>query len=126
MLELSTKHAIKALLHLAELKTDEYVQVKTLSKETKIPGPYLSKLIKRLAAKGIVDTKRGSLGGVRMPLCEKHISFFDVCEALDDPILSKSCFLSRHACSSRNPCVAHKHWSEMKDIMIGFLKSKKI
>jgi len=125
MLELSTKYAIKALLHLAKLDSDEYIQVQSLSEKTKIPGPYLSKLIKVLAARGIVDTKRGSLGGVRFP-DKKSITFLEVCAALEDPIQNPGCFLNKGSCNGSNPCVMHKHWLEMKEHISDFLKDKEI
>lgn len=126
MLELSTKYAIQALLHLAKLEKDQYLQVKTLSRRAKIPGPYLSKVIKDLASKGIVETKRGALGGVRLPSSKKSISFLDVCKALEDPLLKQSCFLTKYSCNSQTPCIMHRHWLEMKEQMIAFLEERLI
>ncbi len=126
MLELSTKYAIKALLHLARFEKDQYVPVKTLSQTAKIPGPYLSKIIKILASKKIVETKRGAFGGVRLPSLKKNISYLDICKALNDPLLNQNCFFSKYPCNSKAPCLMHKHWLEMKEQMNIFLHEKQI
>jgi len=126
MLELSTRYAIKALMYLAELDTEQFTDVKSLSQKTMIPGPYLSKLMKILSTKGIVEAKRGRLGGVRLPSSNAPSSFLDICAALEDPIVNQHCFLSKDARDSKNQCLMHKHWMEMKEQIISFLQDKKI
>lgn len=125
MLAMSTKYALKALLHLAKVGEGEFAQVKALSESAGVPGPYLSKIMKQLAAKGIVESRRGAAGGVRLPR-GRGITFLDVCVALEDPVLSSGCFLGRKACSSKHPCVMHGHWSRMKGEMSRFLRQSKI
>lgn len=126
MLELSTKYAIKALLAISRRPTEEFLQVKLLSDETNIPGPYLSKIIKQLAAKGLVDTRRGLSGGVRAIKRKKPITFYEVCEALDDPIIYQHCFFSRHPCNLSSPCGMHANWSKLKGNITDFLQRSKI
>ncbi|MCO6432056.1 MAG: Rrf2 family transcriptional regulator [Deltaproteobacteria bacterium] len=126
MLALSTKYALKALLHLREVPRGEFMQVTALSKKAGIPGPYLSKIIKQLATRQLVETRRGLSGGVRLPLKAKSISFYDVCAALEDPIVSQRCFLSKSPCNLNSPCVMHAHWSRIKDAVAKFLKGSKI
>ena len=126
MLELSTKHAIKALLHLANQEYGMYVQVQTLSKLASIPGPYLSKLVKILAKKGILDSKRGSQGGIRFSVKRKNITFLDICKALEDPIIGQECFLSKRPCNTKNSCVMHNDWSEIREQLKLFLDQKEI
>ncbi len=126
MLALSTKYALKALLFLAEKRSDEFMLVRTLSEEAQVPGPYLSKIIKQLAAKELVETRRGILGGVRFRKTGSSITFYDVCVALDDPIVSQACFLTKHPCSTKDTCVMHSHWSRIKREVAKFLQESKI
>ena len=125
MLELSTKHALKVLLHLAAAPQENFTQVQVISSATDVPGPYLSKIIKQLAARGVVETRRGSLGGVRLPK-DFNVSFYDVCVALDDPIVMQSCFLTKSQCGSKNPCAQHQEWQKMRSKIFDFLKMSKI
>lgn len=126
MLAVSTKYALKALLILVEETSGEFMQVKTLSEMADVPGPYLSKIIKQLAARNLVETRRGSSGGVRFPKGGQSISFYDVCVALDDPILSQKCFLNKGVCERKNPCIMHDHWSKIKQELAKFLSDSKI
>ena len=126
MLAISTKYAIKALLHLARHYPDSFVQVNALSQETDVPGPYLSKIVKTLAAKGLVETRRGILGGVKFPVNRGPISFFEICSALDDPVITQACFLSRSPCNSKTPCAMHSNWTKLKQNIIGFLEKAKV
>lgn len=125
MLELSTKYAIKALLNLERQKGEDYIQVKTLGEETGIPAPYLSKVIKILAVKGLVDTRRGILGGVKARRKNK-ITFYEICEAMDDPVIYQRCFFSREPCKLDSPCMMHSRWSKLKDDIDKFLHGSRI
>lgn len=125
MLANSTKYALKALVHLAQQPSGEYMQVKTLSGLAHVPGPYFSKIIKQLAGKRIVETRRGSQGGVRLP-ADRDISFYDVCVALDDPIVVQGCFMDNKECSSGNPCLMHNRWAKIKREVAKFLEELKI
>ena len=116
MLEKTTKYAIKALLHLVRLSPDAFIQVSKLSKEVQVPGPYLSKIIKTLAAKGIVATRKGINGGVRVTPRLRELSFYDIAVALDDPIVHAKCLLNNQACSrSNNSCPFHEGWSVLRE-----------
>ena len=125
MLALSTKYALKAMLCLSRLSGMEFVQLKNLSAVSEVPGPYLSKVIKQLAAKQLVETRRGSAGGVRF-FKNSSFTFYDVCVALDDPLISQGCFLTKNPCNSKRPCPMHRHWSQIKREIVTFLQESRI
>lgn len=125
MLELTSKYAIKALLYLARQKGEDYIQVKTIGDETGIPAAYLSKVIKILAANNLVDTRRGIMGGVRSKR-KKKITFYMVCQAMEDPIIFQRCFFSRQPCNLDSPCSMHSRWSKLKGQIDRFLLASKI
>ena len=119
MITNSTKYALKALLYLAAESDGDYMQVEQLSKCTGVPGPYLSKLIKELAQQGIVKTKRGALGGVRLK--KKDMSLLEICKALGDPIVDADCFLNATACDNEAPCPFHNEWGDLRGRFLKFL-----
>ncbi|MBX7144834.1 MAG: Rrf2 family transcriptional regulator [Oligoflexia bacterium] len=125
MLELTTKYALQALRTLERLEVGEFIQVKELSRLAKVPGPYLAKIVKVLAAKGLVLARRGKHGGVR--LAEgAEFSFLDVCVALDDPVLEQTCFFSKSPCSQTSPCAMHGRWTKLRQEVDHFLREAKI
>ncbi len=125
MLSKSTKYALRALLCLAHHPPEILVRVDQLSEQARVPGPYLSKLIKILAEKGIVETRRGLTGGVKLTR-KKELSFFDVCKALEDPIVNQECFISNAACNKGLPCAFHGRWGAIREETMKFLQDSKV
>ena len=121
MLSTTSKYALTAMLALARASNDEYVMVRELSSRIGVPAPYLSKIIKTLAARGFVETKKGISGGVRFQK-NSSPSFLDICRALDDPIVSAACFLSKAACDHETPCPMHSRWLPIRENTIDFLR----
>lgn len=126
MLASTTKYGIRALLYLAKLPGGEFIQVKELSERSDVPGPYLAKIMKTLAQKGVVITRKGAHGGVRIPERETPLSFYEVCVALDDPIAESQCMLSKKECGKGRPCAYHERWKAARAGSINFLESMKI
>lgn len=52
--------------------------VREIAAETEIPLPYLSKIFQRLAEAGIVESKRGYKGGVRLTRKPGEISLLEI------------------------------------------------
>ena len=124
MLSVPSKHALKALLTLAEYPRGNFVKVEQLAEEAKLPGPYLSKLLKTLARVGVVDTRKGRNGGVALP--DRMVSISEICEAFNDPIVRSYCLLSKTACSSKSPCPLHHQWNKERERIHRFLARLKV
>lgn len=126
MISLTSKYAIKTMLEISNEQRSDYVRVTELAKKIKVPAPYLAKIVKRLVRTGFLEGRKGPGGGVRISSKGKKASFFDICEANDEPLVRHSCFLSRTACQSQSPCALHHSWSKIKESVFGFLKKSKI
>ena len=126
MLSISTKYAIKALTYLARHRDDSFVSVDDLSEKSGVPRPYLAKLVKNLGINGIVITKKGLSGGVRLNRDDAAPTFYDVCVALNDPLVRNFCFLSKSRCGDKSPCKFHTEWSAAREPVIRFLKESTI
>ena len=123
MIANTTKYGIKALMYLAKVPDEKYVQVLELSKKINVPGPYLGKIIKALARQNIVLTKKGALGGVTLPTKKRKITLYEICSALQDPVVISECFLSGKTCSILAPCPVHNKWKDVREAVIAFLKT---
>ena len=126
MITLSTKYALGALLYLADDQSGDFISIETLSSQTDVPRPYLAKLMKLLATKNIVLSKKGLGGGFKINRSRKGLTLYHVCVALDDPVVKDICFLGRRQCSDSKSCLFHPRWSEMKRQMIKFIRDFKI
>ena len=58
----------------------------SLAAETGVPLPTAQKLVNRLAAAHLIETSRGSRGGIRLARPPAAISLADIVEAVEGPI----------------------------------------
>ena len=124
MLSSTTKYALKTIAHLREEKCDSFVSVDDLAREIGAPRQYLAKVMKTLAAKGFVVSKKGPNGGIKLPKAKKpKRTLWDLCKALEDPAVNESCFLERRGCDARHSCIFHKRWDKLRSQLRQFLSS---
>jgi Rrf2 family protein len=124
VLSAPSKHAIRAVLCLAQAGDDDFVAVSDLAISAKVPAAYLSKLIKALAEHDIVVTRKGPGGGVK--LNQKETTFYEICEVFQDSMIVDRCFLSSSSCNAKDPCPFHAAWSAERARIIRYLKQSKI
>lgn len=125
MLSQAVGYAASALGHIAAAGGSP-VLVKEIAQAASIPAPYLAKIIHALARRGIVHTQRGVGGGVTLARPATEISLYDVCVALDDPVVRRVCMLGTAECSDERACPAHKFWTAHRSEAIEFLSSTKV
>ncbi len=78
----TTGYAIEALACLARHGA-ESMMVREIAVCTEMPFPYLSKVFHRLCEAGIVDSKRGYKGGVKLAQLPEHISLLQINAAVE-------------------------------------------
>lgn len=93
-----------------------------LARETAIPLPTVQKLVSRLSAAGLIETVRGTGGGLRLARPPVAISIADVVEALEGPIAMTSCIdQGRHDCGIEGTCCVKPHWGLVNAAVKGAL-----
>jgi len=78
--------------------------------ETHLEAPTVSKLLKRLAQAGLVESFRGAAGGYRLARSAKDISLAEIVEALDGPIGLTECSLGHAGCERQSFCAVSRDW----------------
>lgn len=71
--------AVETVLYLGKKKSTNYVQAGEIAKALKFSVGYLQKVIQTLSRRGIVECKRGRIGGVRIG--SKLVTLLDIWEA---------------------------------------------
>ena len=124
MLPLSqtTGYAVRALCCLQE-PGGQPVLVEEVAESTGIPRSYLSKLIHKLAKKGLVKARRGHHGGVVLARPSSEITLQELSEAIDGVAWQKRCLMGLMGCSEANPCVLHDFWHETLEQILARLRS---
>lgn len=81
-LSLTTGYAIEALACLAK-HDGVSMRIGGIAELSGIPAPYLSKIFQRLGEAGIVESKRGYKGGVRLTRPPAEISLLEIAAAVE-------------------------------------------
>jgi Rrf2 family protein len=61
----------------------EYLSTASISKMLNIPKPTLVKIFQSLAAEGIIETKEGKQGGIRLAKTAANITVLDILNAVE-------------------------------------------
>jgi len=112
----TTEYALRALAHIAIQPEGTLVRAESVAEETSVPLHYLHKVLRRLAAGGILEAKKGPGGGFSLARAPEKIRFLDVLEALDSP-MPETCAFGWGKCDARNPCPLHGAYTEFKESM---------
>lgn len=106
---MTTGYAVAALSLMVQ-RPDEYLLIRDIAEATGVPAPYLSKVAQRLVDLGILDSKRGYRGGVRLGVPAEELTILRIDEALDMGDSRPRCLLGGVECSDERACPAHQFW----------------
>ncbi len=106
MLKLSKKadYGLIALRHLAMSDTSAGASARQIAARYGLPLPLLSKVLQRLARKGLLEPVYGARGGYRLARDPSGISALDVILAIDGPVILAPCFDKRGRCTRSSRC----------------------
>jgi Rrf2 family protein len=108
------EYALRAMTYLARLESDERVRSSDLGEAVDVPAPFLSKIMRRLVAAGLVDAKKGHHGGFILAKLPAEIRFIDILRAVDFEPTADHCLFGLGNCDTNNPCPLHSQWSVLK------------
>ena len=115
-------YAVRAVLYLSRLGTNERASTSTVAEEQRIPPSFLAKIISQLSIAGLLHTSRGARGGVTLARDAKDISLLEVIEAIDGPIQLNECVGEDGECTFDEDCVLRPVWSEAQQELVKRLK----
>lgn len=107
--------ALRAMTYIARLKTDTRIRTRDLAEAINIPGPFLSKVMRRLTAAGFLEAKKGHHGGFVLARTPAEVRFIDILRAVDFEPAANHCLFGWEKCDAQNPCPLHPEWSILKE-----------
>jgi Rrf2 family protein len=90
MLSRKAKYALRALSTLA-LAEPEQLQARRIAQEAKVPEKFLETILVELRNAGIVESRRGTIGGHRLARKADEIMVGDIVRIIDGPIAPIRC-----------------------------------
>jgi Rrf2 family protein len=122
MLSKTGLHAVRAMVALAKLPVGTYAGAAKVAQEIGAPQNYLGKLLKTLAAEGLVESQKGLGGGFRLVRDPKQISLLDIVEPIEHISRWSGCILGRPECSEVDPCAIHQRWKAVRNAYLQMLE----
>lgn len=106
-----------AVVVLVRLSRGEAVQTSPgIAAATGVPEPTVAKMLKALAASGLVASQRGARGGYRLVKPLAVIPVSDVIAAIDGPIALTACVEgSATECEAQRLCPMRGRWDPVND-----------
>ncbi|MFN1834491.1 RrF2 family transcriptional regulator [Balneola sp. MJW-20] len=110
-----TQYAISAIIAISKFAPEGAISASELSKSLNCPSAYLSQILAKLKAPGIIKSQRGLKGGVFLAKPLEQINLYDVITAIDGDDFFNQCFMGIDGCGKIEPCPFHLFWSKERD-----------
>ena len=101
----------------------EYHKANSIAVGTDLALPTVSKILKRLARAGLLESLRGNNGGYRLALVPTSISVAHIVRALEGPVALTECSSSDRLCSQESSCSIRPNWQKINRAVLGALES---
>ena len=108
-------YGLRAMSYLAYYEGKDPIRSQDLAKATCVPSHYLSKIMRRLTAAGIVSAQKGHHGGFQLARPSEKISFADIMNNLDFHFETDQCAFGWDECGTDQPCPLHPFWVDLKE-----------
>ena len=120
VLQISRKidYGLRAMIHLAGLPAGKVASLQDLSSTLHLPREFLAKILKVLAARGLVRSTRGAHGGYQLARPPRDISFLDVIESVEGPVQLNVCLDHKERCDVSASCTMYHVWKAGQDRML--------
>jgi Rrf2 family protein len=117
------EYALRAMTYLARNKPGERVRAQDLARATDVPPAFLSKIMRSLAANGLLDAQKGHNGGFMLSRPASEIRFIDVLRAVEFEPRANHCLFGLGNCNAKNPCPLHFEWAVLKEQIENWARS---
>nr|WP_319516206.1 Rrf2 family transcriptional regulator [uncultured Cohaesibacter sp.] len=120
MISQKAQYAFRALLALARLDDDEVSMISDIASSQNIPKKFLEQILLDLKRHGIVQSRRGKMGGYLLLKGANEITFGEVLRIIDGPIaplpcLSKMAYRKCDGCDDEETCEIRKVFAKVAD-----------
>ena len=97
-------------------EADSVLSARDMARETNLPLPTVSKILKSLTRGGLLDSTRGVKGGYSLARASDSISVANIIEAIEGPIALTDCLdQSNRDCMIEDSCPCKTNWQHIND-----------
>ena len=101
-----TDYALRALLNLA--REGGYLSSREIAGREKIPLHFLRRILQSLIKAGVIESREGAAGGVRLKVRPEKICLTDIIKIFLGRIQFSECVFKKKICTNHATCVIRK------------------
>jgi Rrf2 family protein len=99
------------MIFLASQPLERTVPFREIARKMDVPEEFLAKILKILVARKLVRSTRGAHGGYALTRPAREVTFLDVIEAVEGPVLVNVCQDNSHeGCKASGVCTMYGVW----------------
>ena len=117
-----TDYAIRALCAMTKERQKMFSALE-LSKELKIPRPFLRRILQILNKKGILRSYKGQGGGFRLAVSPEKIFLVKLIEIFQGPVRLNECIFKAKICPGLETCALKRKVDAVEKFVVSELSS---
>ena len=125
-LKKETYYALRGLRFLLRHPRGTVFQISRIANAEGVPEASLSKVFRRMASAGILQTQRGVGGGTSLARDPEQTSLRDVVEAVEGPLPLQGCPLASLTCDAGQKCSVFQAVCRTQRAWLNALETEKI
>src|SRR4051812_30384380 len=124
-LQISRKieYGLRAMVYLASVEPGKVTPFREIARRMDVPEEFMAKILKTLVSKHLLLSTRGAHGGYSLAKASREISFLDVIEAVEGPVMVNVCQDSHDACKLSSACTMYGVWKLGQERMLEVYRS---
>lgn len=126
LIPMRVDYAVRMLVFLAMQPEERYTPTSIIAKQQHIPEPYLLRISADLVRSGLVKSRRGPGGGIRLAKSPADITVGRVVDCVDHTFSAIDCLSEPDACLISGACSQRELWGDVEQMLLDYLFQIKI
>jgi Rrf2 family protein len=119
-------YALLLLSDLASQPSSEPQSIRAMAERNHLPERFTANVVSKLIHAGILTSRRGANGGVQLSRPGSEISFLEVIEAVEGPVVFMDCQRKTPVCNHELGCSMRSLWGRIQGKLVNSLQQATI
>lgn len=126
LIPMRVDYAVRMLVFLAMQSEEVYTTTSIIAKRQHIPEPFLLRISADLVRSGLIESRRGPGGGIKLAMPSSEITVGKVVDCVDHTLAAIDCLTEPDACLISGACSQRELWGEVEQMLLDYLFEIKI
>lgn len=121
LIPMRVDYAVRMLVFLAMQSDQGYTSTSHIAQQQHIPEPYLLRISADLSRAGLIESRRGPKGGIRLAYSPSEITVGKVVDCVDHSFAAIDCLSDADACLISGACSQRELWGDVEQMLLDYL-----